>query len=72
MSGIAKGRLQEERKAWRKDHPHVSFSDFFHFLLQYSFFYQGFLRQTTKWKYYDMGMWNSWQTWSRPFSFLCI
>lgn len=20
--GIAKGRLQEERKAWRKDHPH--------------------------------------------------
>lgn len=23
MSGIAKGRLTEERKAWRKDHPHV-------------------------------------------------
>eukprot|EP01123_Difflugia_compressa_P013825 TRINITY_DN6664_c0_g1_i1.p1 TRINITY_DN6664_c0_g1~~TRINITY_DN6664_c0_g1_i1.p1 ORF type:complete len:158 (-),score=18.98 TRINITY_DN6664_c0_g1_i1:71-544(-) len=22
MSGIAKGRLAEERKAWRKDHPH--------------------------------------------------
>ena len=21
MSGIALGRLQEERKAWRKDHP---------------------------------------------------
>jgi ubiquitin-conjugating enzyme E2 I len=20
--GIARGRLQEERKAWRKDHPH--------------------------------------------------
>lgn len=24
MSGIARGRLVEERKAWRKDHPHVS------------------------------------------------
>ncbi len=24
MSGIARGRLTEERKAWRKDHPHVS------------------------------------------------
>jgi hypothetical protein len=23
MSGIARGRLTEERKAWRKDHPHV-------------------------------------------------
>ena len=23
MSGIAQGRLQEERKAWRRDHPHV-------------------------------------------------
>ena len=23
MSGIARGRLAEERKAWRKDHPHV-------------------------------------------------
>jgi len=22
MSGIAAGRLREERKAWRKDHPH--------------------------------------------------
>jgi len=22
MSGIARGRLQEERKSWRKDHPH--------------------------------------------------
>jgi len=22
MSGIARGRLSEERKAWRKDHPH--------------------------------------------------
>ena len=24
MSGIALGRLNEERKAWRKDHPFVS------------------------------------------------
>jgi hypothetical protein len=24
MSGIALGRLGEERKAWRKDHPFVS------------------------------------------------
>ena len=24
MSGIAIGRLTEERKAWRKDHPFVS------------------------------------------------
>jgi hypothetical protein len=23
MAGIARGRLQEERKLWRKDHPHV-------------------------------------------------
>ena len=22
MSGIARGRLVEERKCWRKDHPH--------------------------------------------------
>ena len=22
MVGIARGRLQEERKSWRKDHPH--------------------------------------------------
>jgi ubiquitin-conjugating enzyme E2 I len=22
-SGIARGRLMEERKQWRKDHPHV-------------------------------------------------
>ena len=26
MSGIALGRLTEERKAWRKDHPFVSVS----------------------------------------------
>jgi len=25
MSGIAVGRLSEERKSWRKDHPFVSF-----------------------------------------------
>jgi hypothetical protein len=25
--GIAQGRLSEERKAWRKDHPFVSFYD---------------------------------------------
>ena len=25
MSGIAIGRLSEERKAWRKDHPFVSY-----------------------------------------------
>eukprot|EP00966_Prymnesium_polylepis_P179492 4155926-Prymnesium_polylepis.1 len=23
MAGIARGRLSEERKSWRKDHPHV-------------------------------------------------
>jgi len=23
MSGIARGRLAEERKSWRKNHPHV-------------------------------------------------
>ena len=23
MAGIARGRLQEERKTWRKDHPHA-------------------------------------------------
>lgn len=28
MSGIAIARLGEERKAWRKDHPFVSFSAF--------------------------------------------
>ena len=27
MSGIAVGRLSEERKAWRKDHPFVSLVD---------------------------------------------
>jgi len=26
MSGIAKGRLTEERKAWRKDHPHAFYA----------------------------------------------
>jgi ubiquitin-conjugating enzyme E2 I len=26
MSGIAAGRLREERKAWRKDHPHGFFA----------------------------------------------
>eukprot|EP01114_Cavostelium_apophysatum_P013512 TRINITY_DN3288_c0_g2_i1.p1 TRINITY_DN3288_c0_g2~~TRINITY_DN3288_c0_g2_i1.p1 ORF type:complete len:160 (-),score=16.62 TRINITY_DN3288_c0_g2_i1:38-517(-) len=26
MSGIAKGRLTEERKAWRKDHPYAFFA----------------------------------------------
>lgn len=26
MSGIARGRLQEERKAWRKDHPHAFYA----------------------------------------------
>lgn len=26
MSGIARGRLAEERKAWRKDHPHGFFA----------------------------------------------
>ena len=26
MSGIALGRLSEERKAWRKDHPFVRMS----------------------------------------------
>lgn len=29
MSGIAIARLAEERKAWRKDHPFVSFYCFF-------------------------------------------
>ena len=29
MSGIAIGRLSEERKAWRKDHPFVSLLDLF-------------------------------------------
>lgn len=24
MTGIAKSRLQEERRQWRKDHPYVS------------------------------------------------
>lgn len=28
MSGIALGRLSEERKAWRKDHPFVSYAAF--------------------------------------------
>lgn len=31
MSGIALGRLGEERKAWRKDHPFVSKIGCFHF-----------------------------------------
>jgi hypothetical protein len=26
MSGIARGRLQEERKQWRKDHPYGFFA----------------------------------------------
>eukprot|EP01111_Echinosteliopsis_oligospora_P000256 TRINITY_DN1022_c0_g1_i1.p1 TRINITY_DN1022_c0_g1~~TRINITY_DN1022_c0_g1_i1.p1 ORF type:complete len:160 (+),score=43.90 TRINITY_DN1022_c0_g1_i1:68-547(+) len=26
MSGIARGRLAEERKAWRKDHPHAFYA----------------------------------------------
>eukprot|EP01118_Nematostelium_gracile_P001165 TRINITY_DN11204_c0_g1_i2.p1 TRINITY_DN11204_c0_g1~~TRINITY_DN11204_c0_g1_i2.p1 ORF type:complete len:147 (-),score=27.43 TRINITY_DN11204_c0_g1_i2:26-400(-) len=26
MSGIAAGRLSEERKAWRKDHPHAFYA----------------------------------------------
>ena len=26
MSGIAAGRLREERKAWRRDHPHGFFA----------------------------------------------
>lgn len=29
MSGIALGRLTEERKAWRKEHPFVSFATHF-------------------------------------------
>lgn len=36
MSGIARGRLTEERKAWRKNHPHVCF------LLSFSFTFQPF------------------------------
>lgn len=32
--GIARGRLAEERKAWRKNHPHVrSFNPYFYLLL---------------------------------------
>jgi hypothetical protein len=27
MSGIARGRLAEERKVWRKNHPHVRVLD---------------------------------------------
>ena len=32
-SGIARGRLAEERKSWRKNHPHVCV--FFYILLQF-------------------------------------
>ena len=39
MSGIAIGRLSEERKAWRKDHPFVSLVDLIlidaHLLIHY-------------------------------------
>jgi hypothetical protein len=35
MSGIAIGRLTEERKAWRKDHPFVRIEKF---SLKYSTF----------------------------------
>lgn len=38
MSSIALGRLAEERKAWRKDHPFVSYS-FFNFIQQMSCIY---------------------------------
>lgn len=35
--GIARGRLAEERKAWRKNHPHVQFDDPF-LVFQFSSF----------------------------------
>lgn len=33
MSGIARGRLAEERKAWRKNHPHVRITNSFFFMV---------------------------------------
>jgi hypothetical protein len=39
--GIARGRLAEERKAWRKNHPHVHIV--FSFLFLNSVFFSPFL-----------------------------
>jgi hypothetical protein len=43
MAGIAIGRLTEERKAWRKDHPFVSL-DFFKYFYYYIYNNYYFLR----------------------------
>ena len=54
MSGIAVGRLAQERKAWKKDHPFVSkllFSPFLssHILLSIFFLpFQGFIATPSK------------------------
>ena len=50
MSGIAIGRLTEERKAWRKDHPFVSLQANRLILKQYLifFFVQGFIARPVK------------------------
>jgi hypothetical protein len=37
MSGIARGRLTEERKSWRKNHPHVCTNHYFYSFLVLSF-----------------------------------
>lgn len=60
MSGIALSRLAQERKAWRKDHPFVSyllrigcstlvFQHFFKLILNFaSLIFQGFVAVPTK------------------------
>ena len=54
MSGIAIGRLTEERKAWRKDHPFVCASNiklrnqFQVFFISIKFIVQGFIARPTK------------------------
>lgn len=49
MSGIAVGRLGEERKAWRKDHPFVSSGMQQNYVqVTHCFLLQGFVAKPTK------------------------
>ena len=49
MSGIAIGRLNEERKAWRRDHPFVSLRSCCLFIAPLRFFsVQGFVAKPSK------------------------
>lgn len=51
MSGIAIGRLTEERKAWRKDHPFVNINTLIFIIIKHqnlTFKIQGFIAKPVK------------------------